>query len=169
MKTYLLFKDGDFPGSHVKVVGLLKRCQVSQTQVRLVRRTRFRGAVKKVMAQLRKQNLIQVRWSVCLLWVHGEAVGMAWDGLTWHIRWMWMWMYFPSTFFLEINFRLWWLWLIMCRNIIIWIYLGSFVSCHLVSYPRGPEVCRHGVKCLFHDDSIAVPPIMFLVPSSRKD
>ena len=89
MKTYwyLLFKDGDFPANHVKLVGLLKRCQVSQTQVRLVRRTRFRGAVKKVMAQLRKQNLIQVRVSrVCLFECMARLSG--WHGicLTWEYQ-----------------------------------------------------------------------------------
>ena len=57
------------------------------SQVRLVRRTRFRGAVKKVMAQLRKQNLIQVRVSrVCLFECMARLSG--WHGifLTWEYQ-----------------------------------------------------------------------------------
>jgi hypothetical protein len=38
----------------------------NKIKVRLVRRTRFRAAVRKVMAQLKKQNLIQVwLWLLC--------------------------------------------------------------------------------------------------------
>ena len=87
----------------------LRDAKFLTSQVRLVRRTRFRGAVKKVMAQLRKQNLIQVRWSVCLLWVHDEAVGMAWEFFNMAYQVNVNVNRFSMHLFFEIHFWLWWI------------------------------------------------------------